>query len=95
MKSQTDMTAAVVAYTKIRKDYDPVGGIFDEDSPRVAAVKRLVADLDAADRAIITLYTDIGSVRKVAALLGVSRSALHNEIKRIRQTILQRYDNLH
>lgn len=73
------------------RDYVPGKGIFDEDAPRVRAVKRCIAEnLNEAERFIIVMYAELGSVRKLAEVIGVHYSTLYREIRRIRTKIKQR-----
>lgn len=92
-KETPDIRDAALLYTRIRSDYAPQVGVLATDSPRVSALKRILARLDPADRAIYTLYVDIGSLRKLAHLLGVSRGSTAKEVTRIRKEILRQYEH--
>lgn len=90
--TDNDIRAAATAYRRMREEYEPQEGVFATDPPKVDRCKRILAGLDTADRAIFTLYSDIGSVRKLAALLGVSRGSAQKEVARIRNIIKERYN---
>ena len=88
-----DVRQAALMYSRMRAEYAPDGTIFDRDEPRVAACKRIVAELGLpGDRELFTLYTDLGSIRKLAALLGISRGSCHKEIRRIRKIVIDEYE---
>lgn len=94
--NEQDIRTAARQFVRMRAEYTPPDdGIFDTDAPRVAAAKRIVAGLDTADQALFVLYADTQSIRKVAKMLGVSRGSVHKELRRIRNTILERYEHLH
>lgn len=54
--------------------------------------KKALESLPKSDQIIFTLYAELQSERKVAELLGVSRSPIHKLITNIRKKILE-YDN--
>lgn len=54
--------------------------------------KDAMGHLDKSDQIIFSLYAELESERKVAELLGVSRSPIHKIIVKIRKQILE-YDN--
>lgn len=94
--NESDIKSAARIFVEMKAEYaPPEDTIFDRDEPRVSAVKRILAGLDTADRAIFTLYTDMQSLRKVADLIGVSKASVHKEVKRIQKQILREYENLH
>ena len=93
--NEQDIRDAARTFVAMRQEYaPPEDGIFDTDTPRVAAAKRIVAGLDTADQALFVLYADTQSLRRVAKMLGVSRGSVHKEITRIRKTLLERYEHL-
>lgn len=53
--------------------------------------KEAMEHLDKSDKIIFSLYAELQSERKVAELLGVSRSPIHKIITKIRKEILE-YD---
>ena len=55
--------------------------------------KEAMAHLDKSDQIIFSLYAELESERKVAELLGVSRSPIHKIITTIRKKILE-YDDI-
>ena len=42
-----------------------------------------------ADRRLFILYADIGSVRKMSQMLGVSKSTVQNRVTEIRRKIIE------
>lgn len=74
-------------YKTVKDDYAYNPDVMSEDAPRVAAVKKAVANLGIVDRTIIILYAETQSLRKVGEMLGVSHQTIKNEVKRIRQAV--------
>lgn len=58
------------------------------DSEEVYNYKLALDKLDKSDKIIFTLYAELQSERRVAELLGVSRSPIHKIIQRIKGQIL-------
>lgn len=79
-------------YLEIREDYAPDRSIFSEEPDKLRRVKEIIARLPPADRVLFVMYTDCGSLRKLAARFGISYVTLQKEIARIRKTILHQYD---
>lgn len=79
-------------YLEIREDYAPDRSIFSEEPDKLRRVKEIIARLPPADRVLFIMYTDCGSLRKLAARFGISYVTLQKEIARIRKTILHQYD---
>jgi len=61
------------------------------DNEQFYRYKEAMTHLDKSDQIIFCLYAELESERKVAELLGVSRSPIHKIISKIRQQILE-YD---
>lgn len=76
-------------YAMIRPEYEYDGDIFCPDNRRVRGVKRAIERLPEADKVIIRLYAELGSLRKLAAMLGVGRDTMGREVRRIRYAILK------
>lgn len=90
-----DVSEAIELYQAISRDYDPEPGIFNAEPDRLRRVKWIVAhDLDEADRAIIRLYAETGSLRKLARLLRISRGSAEKEVERIRRIIMDKYNEI-
>ena len=89
-----DVSRGLEVYRNSREDYTPDGSIMSEDTPRFAAMKRILAGMDPADRAILTIYAEVRSIRETAALLGVGRDAMAKEITRAQQAFKDRYNEL-
>jgi transposase-like protein len=66
-------------------DYIPDEGIWREDDDTVYWLKKAMQNLEPADRVIFLLYCELGSLRLVGKVLGVSHSIIYKNIKRIRQ----------
>lgn len=79
-------------YLEIREDYAPDRSIFSEEPDKLRRVKEIIARLPPADRVLFIMYTDCGSLRKLATRFGISYVTLQKEIARIRKTILHQYD---
>lgn len=66
-----------------------------EDNERLRRTKYIITNrLSPADRKIIHLYAEYGSIRKLAAELDVSRGTAHKEVKRIREIVRRNYELL-
>ena len=80
-------------YREIREDYAPDYSIFSEEDERTHRVKEIIdKELPEVDRVLFLSYTDCGSLRKLAARIGISYVTLQKEIARIRKTILLNFD---
>lgn len=91
--SATDEDRKIIRdYLEIREDYAPDRSIFSEEPDKLRRVKEIIARLPPADRVLFVMYTDCGSLRKLAARFGISYVTLQKEIARIRKTILKQYD---
>lgn len=55
--------------------------------------KEAMRSLQKSDQIIIALYAELQSERKVAELLGVSRSPIHKLLSNIRQQIMDYLEN--
>ena len=89
---KADLATAVELYRASRTEYafdpDPCCA----DSPRARRLKWVLNyRLDAAERIIAILYFEVGAVRVLAGMLGVARSTLGDEVKRIKDKILKEY----
>lgn len=77
-------------FRDIRLDYVFDASIFNEEPERIRRVKELVEKLPTADRVMLLMYADCGSLRKVARKLGVSHMTMSKEIRRIRASIIEK-----
>lgn len=92
MKKERDIAKE---YKKIREEYLYRKDIFNEDDPRAAAIKKIVTEkLDEVDQTIIILYVDCHSYRKLGKRFGMSHVVIGNEVKRIKEKILEEYEKL-
>lgn len=74
-------------WRRIVAEYQPQEDIFCEDSPTVAQCKKALAALPDADRQLFILYAEMGNVRKLSQILGVSSSTLHYRILKIKNRL--------
>lgn len=77
---------------KICKEYEydeDAHMMVDEEDERPFLIKKAMAKLDRADFIIFCLYMEYQSERKVAALLGCSRTPLHSTLVKIKNKIKQ------
>lgn len=65
--------------------------IFTKDDDRTRILKKVVQDLPDVDRIVFLLYVELQSLTKVSSILGVSRSTVYWEEKRIKNLILDKY----
>ena len=70
----------------IMEEYEPDVMTDNED---LYKHKEAIKSLDKSDQIIFALYSELQSERKVAELLGVSRSPIHKIITSIREKILK------
>ena len=82
---------AVRSYKEIAADYAFDPDIFAPDDARTRRVKEVIfRQLSPADRIIILLYADCGSVRALGKRLGMSHMTAWKEVRRIREEIKRR-----
>lgn len=63
---------ALELYRLAAPDYEYQDGIWATDPPRVARLKRALAELPEDDRRLLVLYAETGSFRKCGELMGYS-----------------------
>lgn len=79
---------AVAIFKAVRPEYEFNPDIFCGDGPKARAVKWVCSNrLEDAERVLMYLYAELGSVRDLAQMLGVARSTLGDEIKRIKDKV--------
>ena len=83
------LNAAAELYSKIRPEYEHDPDIFCPDAPRVRRLKEAIERLPEGDKVIIRLYAELESLSAVAELLGVGKTAVWKDVRRIRETILK------
>ncbi len=88
-KEQTTIDITKQELKNIMEQFEP-NVLMDDDE--FYEYKEAMSHLDKSDQIIFALYAELQSERKVAELLGVSRSPIHKIITKIRQQILD-YDN--
>ena len=79
-----------VSLKKIYEDYEPDAL---NDTEEMYALKEAIKGLPVGDRAILLLYTDLGSIYRVAALLKVHPTTVYSNLKRIREIIKNKTGN--
>ena len=72
-----------VNLTKLEERYTIDDYPFNEQPTKYIKAMSKISQLTKSDRAIILLYTELGSKQAVADLIGVSSTAISKEIKRI------------
>lgn len=73
-----------IKFSAILEEYAPNELVDDE---YFYNLKDIINNLPETDRAILILYADLQSMDKVAERLGVSKSTIYVNIKRIREQI--------
>lgn len=74
--------------------YDPEQEFWDLDSDdRVWKVKKAMSMLDISDYIIYCLYLELQSERKLAALLGMSRTPIHKYLVKVKTQIINYIEN--
>ena len=71
-------------------DYAKNNDIFSGESDKVRFTKEALWNLSETDRLLIILYCEIGSLRKLGDILGVSRTTAYLAIKSIKAK-MQKY----
>ena len=64
-----------------------------KDTEEMYALKEAIKGLPVGDRAIMLLYTDLGSIYKVGELLKIHPTTVYSNIKRIREIIKSKIGN--
>lgn len=85
----------VQEFRLIKEEYAHNPDVFCKDDERVRKLKYIIDHLDIVDRTIILLYAEYQSLREVAKLMGVSHATIRTEINRIKQIVINEYENLH
>ena len=85
----TDQTEdARTIFQRARAEYNFHFDVFTSDDERMQRLKRvIVSKLGQSDQNILLLYAEVGSVRKTAEMLGVSKNTFVKNLNRIRKTI--------
>lgn len=79
---------ATEIYKAIRGEFEFSADVFCKDGERARRAKWVCSNrLDRAEQVLIYLYAELGSVRDLAQMLGVARSTLGDDIKRIKDKI--------
>ena len=73
-----------VSLKKIYEDYEPDAL---NDTEEMYSLKEAIKGLPVGDRAILLLYTDLGSIYKVGELLHVHPTTVYSNLKRIKETL--------
>lgn len=90
MKTESE----VAEFRKIKQEYTFNPDVMNEEDERVSRIKEIIdTKLSLADKTIILLYVDCQSYRKLGARLGVSHMTIRRDVQRIKQIILQEYEN--
>lgn len=63
------------------------------DSEQCYQMKKAVEKLNTSDKIIFELYAELQSERKVAEILGVSRSPIHKLLQNIKNQIINNMNN--
>ena len=73
-----------VSLKKIYEEYEPDAL---NDTEEMYVLKEAIKSLPVGDRAILLLYTDLGSIYKVGELLHVHPTTVYSNLKRIKETL--------
>lgn len=93
--TSTQAAEIVRRYNTIKGEYAYNDDIMDEDEARVREIKRVMAlHLTDVERTIFILYLELQSYRKLGEKLGCSHQTIKNEVKKIKEKILQHYGTL-
>ena len=64
-----------------------------KDTEEMYELKEAIKNLSTGDRAIMLLYTDLGSIYRVGELLKIHPTTVYSNIKRIREIIKSKIGN--
>lgn len=79
-------------FREIEAEYGFNPSVMSEDDRRVATLKWIIDNkLNRVDKTLILLYADCLSFRKLGKRMGFSHTTMREEIKRIKQIILEEY----
>lgn len=78
---------------KIMEKYSGTTEDEEDDSPSRRIKQIIFNELNDVDRYIILLYAELGSLRKLATLIGVSPTACHFRVKEIKNKIKDKLKN--
>lgn len=71
-------------------DYLPTAGC--EASTREDLIKEAVASLPEADRAVLVVYSEIRSTKRLGEMLGITKQTAWRMVCAIRKQVLKEYD---
>lgn len=95
MQKQIDIDITPDELHSIMKEYAYDPDIFNDEDERSLAIKLALSKIPDSDRIIWCLYMELGSSRKLGAILGgVSHSTILKEINRIRMEIIEQMDTV-
>lgn len=73
-------------------DYKEDKSMWNDESDKVRLTKEALWKLSETDRLLIVLYCEIGSLRKLGEMLGVSRTTAYGAIKSIKSKMKKYVD---
>lgn len=73
---------------QLREEYTFDYGLFSDLDERLLDMKDRLESLNDADKNILLLYAEYGSLREVGKLIGVSHSSIRKYLNRIRKKLL-------
>ena len=83
-------------FRDIKQDYVFNPSIMNMEDERVSRIKEIInKKLSLVDKTLILLYVDCQSYRKLGKRLGLSHMTCRKEVIRIKNIILQEYEQLH
>ena len=75
-------------YRHIFTDIMGESGIFDNSPDKLRKTKRVILSrLTQSEQTIIVLYAELGSFAKLGVALGIPKSTIQDEVKRIQRKI--------
>lgn len=94
-KHTPDVTEALRTFSAIKSEYAYDADVLCMDSHKVRILKWIIeTKLDDADKIIIKLYAELGSIRELSKMLGISRSSADKQIDRIQAVIRREYEDI-
>ena len=86
-REENDIKIDPKTLREILEDYEYVEDIFTEEDQKTRRIKKAMTTLDRSDYIILCLYTHLQSERKVASILGCSRTPVNRLLKKIREKV--------
>ena len=86
-KTKTDIKITTNEVKNICSQFSIDDDSIMTDTDEMLQLKKAMSKLDRSDFIIMSLYAELASERNLATILGVSRTPINKELKRIRKIL--------